>query len=270
MAAYSSNPAFNRSPAFSNVAAVAKKLETPTPAQLDEQFGRPSATPADTGRMTYQDTAVKTVIAFAVLVAGAAIGWNVPGIWVVGALVGFVLAMVNIFKKKISPALILAYAAFEGLFVGGISQAYQGIADGIVPQAVFTTLAIVGITLALFASGKVRASARATKIFLVAMVGVIAYSLVNVVLMFTGVSTGMFGLDSVTIGNTGIPLGVVVGILMVLLAAYSLVLDFDAIQQGVRRGAPAVYAWQGAFGIMVTVVWLYLTILRMIGLVRTN
>jgi uncharacterized YccA/Bax inhibitor family protein len=269
MAASSSNPAFRNSPAFSEVPAVAKRLETPSPAQLDEQFGRPSATPTDTGRMTYEDTTVKTLIAFAVLVAGAAVGWNVPGIWIVGGLVGFVLAMVNIFKKKVSPPLILAYAAFEGLFVGGISYAYQSQWAGIVPQAVFSTLAIVGITLALFANGKVRASARATRIFLIAMIGVVVYSLVNVLLMFTGVTTSMFGLDS-QLKIFGIPLGIVIGVVMVLLAAYSLVLDFDSIQQGVRRGAPRVYAWQGAFGIMLTVVWLYLTILRIIGLGRSN
>ncbi len=269
MAAYSSNPAFNRSPAFSNVPAVAKKLETPTPAQLDEQFGRPSATPSEMGRMTYQDTAVKTVIAFLVLVAGAAVGWNVPGIWIAGALIGFVLAMVNIFKKKVSPPLILAYAAFEGLFVGGISYTYQTLFDGIVPQAVFGTLAIVGITLALFASGRVRASKRATKVFLIAMLGYVAYAIVNSILMLTGVTHSMFGLDS-DFTIAGIPIGIFIGVLLVLLGAYSLVLDFDAIQQGVRRGAPQVYAWQGAFGIMVTVVWLYLTILRVIGLGRSN
>ena len=269
MAAYSSNPAFNRSPAFSNVPAVAKRLETPTPAQLDEQYGRPSATPSEMGRMTYQDTAVKTVIAFVVLVAGAAVGWNIPGIWIAGALIGFVFAMINIFKKKISPPLILLYAAFEGLFVGGISRFYESAYGGIVPQAVLGTLAVVGITLALFANGKVRASKRATKIFLIAMVGYVAYSLVNVVLLLTHVTTSMYGIDS-QFKIAGIPIGIFIGVLLVIMGAYSLVLDFDAIQQGVRRGAPAVYAWQGAFGIMVTVVWLYLTILRMIGLGRSN
>jgi uncharacterized YccA/Bax inhibitor family protein len=269
VATTNSNPAFRNSPAFSSVPAVAKRLVTPTPAQLDEQFGMPSATPRDTGRMTYESTAVKTVIAFAVLVAGAAIGWNVPGVWIVGALVGLVLAMVNIFKKKVSPPLILAYAAFEGLFVGGISRAYETLYAGIVPQAVFGTLAVIGVTLALFASGKVRASARATKIFLIAMLGYLAYSIVNVILVVTGVTSSMYGLDS-QVKIFGLPLGIVIGVLLVIMAAYSLVLDFDSIQQGVRRGAPGVYAWQGAFGIMVTVVWLYLSILRIIGLARSN
>jgi uncharacterized YccA/Bax inhibitor family protein len=183
------------------------------------------------------------------------------------ALIGFVLAMVNTFKKEPSPALVLAYAFFEGVFVGGISMLYAIIFGGsIVPMAVFGTLGVVGVTLALFASGKVRASKRATQIFLVAMVGYVAFSLVNAGLMVFGVTDSMFGLrDGVEI--FGIPLGIPLGILVVLLAAYSLVLDFDSVKRGVTAGAPRKYAWTAAFGIMVTVVWLYLEILRLIAII---
>jgi uncharacterized YccA/Bax inhibitor family protein len=136
-------------------------------------------------------------------------------------------------------------------------------------MAVFGTLGVVGVTLALFASGKVRASKRATQIFLVLLLGYVAFSLVNVVLMWTGVADSMFGMRDFQINIAGfsIPLGVPLGILVVLLAAYSLVLDFDGIKRGVTNGAPRKYAWTAAFGLMVTVVWLYLEILRLLAII---
>ena len=235
---------------------------------LDELYGRPAATPVETDRMSYEDTIVKTVIAFAILLAGAVVGWMVPILMIPGAIAGFVLALVNIFKKKPSRGLILAYAATEGLFVGGISYVFNGMWDGIVTQAIFGTLGVVAVTLALFASGKVRATPKMTKIFLIAMVGYAAFSLVNFGLMtFGATDDGMFGVRSVEI-IPGVPWGAVIGVLVVLLAAYSLVMDFEAIKAGVEAGAPRVYGWQGAFGIMVTVVWLYLEILRLIAIFR--
>jgi uncharacterized YccA/Bax inhibitor family protein len=133
-------------------------------------------------------------------------------------------------------------------------------------QATLATVAVVGVTLALFASGKIRASAKMTKVFMIAMVGYLVFSLLNLVLMWTGINDNAFGLRSVEI--MGIPLGVIIGVLVVFMAAYSLVLDFDQIQQGVRNGAPRVYGWVGGFGIMVTVVWLYVEILRIIAIAR--
>jgi uncharacterized YccA/Bax inhibitor family protein len=239
---------------------------TASATELDELYSRPAATPVDTDRMSYEDTIVKTVIAFAVLLATAVVGWFVPLLMIPGAIAGFVLALVNIFKKKPSRGLILAYAAAEGLFVGGISMVFSGRYEGIVTQAVLGTLAVVGITLALFTSGKVRATPKMTKIFLIAMVGYAAFSLVNFGLMAFGVTSGMFGLRSVEF--LGLPLGAWLGVLVVLLAAYSLVMDFEAIKAGVEAGAPRVFGWQGAFGIMVTVVWLYLEILRLIAILR--
>ena len=252
-------------------------------AQLEGAFAAPPAGAIETGRMTVEDTVLKTVALFAVLLVTAAVGWFwtmlpvtatnpnptiVP--WIVGALGGFVLAMVVIFtsRKKIRPALIFAYAAFEGLFVGGISAFFEFLWPGIVVQATLATLVVVGVTLALFASGKIRASKRATKIFMIAMIGYLVFSLVNLVLMWTGVAPGAFGLRSQEI--FGIPLGLIIGVLVVIMAAYSLVLDFDSIQQGVRNGAPRQYGCLGGFGIMVTVVWLYLEILRIIAIARSN
>ncbi|WP_179559092.1 Bax inhibitor-1/YccA family protein [Microbacterium sp. AK009] len=301
------NPAFNN-PAFQDPRAVqsypggarAASL-TPPPAdaagsasrggvdlaaqaQLEGAFAGPPAGSVETGRMTIEDTVVKTVSLFAILLVTAAVGWvwtlgglvpTTPNVsvlpMIVGGLAGFVLALVIIFtsRKKVRPALIFAYAAAEGLFVGGISAFFEVQWPGIVFQATLATLVVVGVTLALFASGKIRASARATKIFLIAMVGYLVFSLINVGLMLFNVpiAGGAFGLRSMEI-IPGVPLGLIIGVLVVIMAAYSLVLDFDQVQQGVRNGAPRQYGWLSAFGIMVTVVWLYIEILRILAILR--
>lgn len=265
------NPAFANSPAFSAKAAAQAAAKAaaapaiPTAGDLAQQYARPDATPEQMERMTYEDTMVKTVVSFVILLIGAAVGWFIPILTIPAALIGFVLALVNIFKKKPSPPLIIAYAAVEGIFVGGISSLFSQLWDGIVPMAVIGTLGVVGITLALFASGKVRASKRATKIFLVAIIGYAAFSLINFGLMAFGATDSMYGLRDVVIPGLNIPLGIPLGILVVLLAAYSLVLDFDNVKRGVEGGAPRIYGWTAAFGIMVTVVWLYLEILRLIS-----
>ncbi|HWT33701.1 MAG TPA: Bax inhibitor-1/YccA family protein [Microbacterium sp.] len=258
-------------------------------AHFEGAYAAPEAGALQTGRMTVEDTVYKTVALFAVLLVTAVVGWmwsassitvstngetTAPSVvpWLVGALGGFVLALAVIFtsRTKVRPALIFAYAAFEGLFVGSISLFFEFLYPGIVLQASLATLAVVGVTLALFASGKVRASKRATKIWMIAMIGYLVFSLLNVVLMVTGVlpQSAMFGMWSVKV--FGIPLGLIIGVLVVLMAAYSLVQDFDFIQQGVRNRAPREIGWLGGFGIMVTVVWLYLEILRIIGIARSN
>ncbi|GAB3600277.1 Bax inhibitor-1/YccA family protein [Microbacterium tumbae] len=255
-------------------------------AQLEGMYAAPAAGAIETDRMSVEDTVWKTAGLFGILLVTAAIGWvwTLGGLratpytdaslvpWMLGALGGFVLAMVVTFtsRKKVRPALIFAYAAFEGLFVGGISAFFETIWPGVVMQATLATVAVVGVTLALFASGKIRASAKMTKIVMIAMFGYLAFSVLNLILMWTGVLPAgqAFGLYSAEIA--GIPLGLIIGILVVFMAAYSLVMDFDQIQQGVRNGAPRKYGWVGAFGIMVTVVWLYVEILRILAILRGN
>lgn len=261
------NPAFSRNSAFSSQGAAA--ATNVSAQQLQEMYNQPATLP-DREVMTVENTVAKSAGAFAVLLVGAAVGWlltpAMPWLFWVGAIVGFVLALVNIFKREPSPALILAYAGAQGIFLGGISLMFETAYAGIVAQAVIGTLAVVGVTLALFASGKIRASAKATKVFLIAMVGYLVFSLVNVILMWTGVNDDPWGLRGVEI--FGIPLGLIIGVLVILMGAYSLVLDFDAIQQGVRNRVPKKYGWSGAFGIMVTVIWLYLEILRFLAIAR--
>ncbi|HEU4757386.1 MAG TPA: Bax inhibitor-1/YccA family protein [Agromyces sp.] len=255
------NPAFSRNEAFSNQGAVAV---------AQDMYNQPATLP-DREVMTIEDSIAKSAAAFGVLLVGAAIGWltveAIPFLWIGAGLVGFVLALVNIYKKEPSAPLVLAYSGVQGVFVGGISAWYEmAYGGGIVAQAVIATLVVVGVTLALFASGKIRASKRATKIFLVAMIGYLVFSLVNFGLMIFNVTDDPWGLRGAEI--MGIPLGVIIGVLVVIMAAYSLVLDFDYIQRGVQNRAARKYGWTGAFGIMVTVIWLYLEILRILAIAR--
>lgn len=241
----------------------------------DERFNKSNHVEINVGNpkqglMTVENTITKAVILFAMLLVSAAVGWLLlpPVLLLPLALVGFVLGLVNVFKKEISVPLTMAYAVVEGLVVGMISMFFESAYPGVVAQAVIATLCVLGVVLALFANGKVRQSAKATKIFLVATLGYIVFSLVNFGLMATGTIDGMYGIRGMEIGNTGIPVGVPLGILAILLASYSLVMDFTFIQQGEINRLPEKFGWRGAFGLMVTIVWLYLEILRLLGIMR--
>ena len=264
-----SNPAFSRNAAFGAPGTLAT-TKAVSNTELQEMYNAPSAGAQDTDRMTYEDTIGKTVLSFVLLLAAAALAWVITPTTliplIVGGIAGFVLGLVNVFKKEPSPPLILAYAAAQGLFVGGISIVFEQIYPGVVTQAVLATLVVVGVTLALFASGKIRASAKATKVFLIAMIGYSVFSLVNFGMMVFGATDNAFGLRSAEI--FGIPIGLLIGVLAVIMAAYSLVLDFDFIQRGVNNRAPRKYGWTGAFGIMLTVVWLYVEMLRIFAIAR--
>ena len=234
--------------------------------QLQDMYNRPAAGPADVGRMTFDDVIVKTAACLGILVAGAAVtlvvGMGLASLlMMVGVLGGFVLGLVNTFKKQPSPALILAYAGLEGLFLGGLTRILDGMYPGVGLQAVVGTLSVFAVTLLLFKSGKVRATPKAMRFFMIAMVGYALFSIVNLVMMMTGVLDQPFGLRS------GI-IGVVIGILAIGLAAFSLVMDFTSIEAGVRAGAPQRFSWTAAFGLTVTLVWLYVEIIRLLAILR--
>ena len=240
--------------------------QTMTHDQLQQMYNQPAAGPAETGRMTFDDVIIKTAACLGVLIAGAAVTLFVSMplaslLMIVGALGGFVLALVNTFKKQPSPALILAYAGLEGLFLGGLTRVLDTMYPGVGLQAVIGTLSVFAVTLLLFKSGKVRATPKAMKFFLIAMVGYALFSVVNLVMMMTGLTTEPFGLRS------GI-IGVAIGILAIGLAAFSLVMDFTSIDEGVRNGAPERFSWTAAFGLTVTLVWLYVEIIRLLAILR--
>jgi uncharacterized YccA/Bax inhibitor family protein len=240
--------------------------------QLQQMYNRPAAGPAETGRMTYDDVIVKTAICLAAVMAGAAVTLFVSlplasMLMIVGALGGFVLAMVNTFKKQPSPALILAYAGLEGFFLGGLTRILDGMFPGVGLQAVIGTLSVFAVTLLLFRSGKVRATPKAMRFFMIAMIGYAVFALVNMVMVWTGAVQSPFGL-STSIEILGIPLGVFIGLLAIGLAAFSLIMDFTSIEAGVRSGAPQRFSWTAAFGLTVTLVWLYVEIIRLLAILR--
>jgi uncharacterized YccA/Bax inhibitor family protein len=234
---------------------------------LDAMYQSPSATTADTKRMTYDDVIIKTGGLLALLVVVAAATWTlVPGpmlgtvLWV-GLIGGFVLGLVNAFKRNPSPALIVAYTVFEGAFLGAISLMYNAMFEGAVTQAVIGTVSVFAVSLFLFRSGKVRVTPKFTRWLMFALIGYALFSLINFVLVMTGVM-GEFGL------RNG-PIGVVVGLIAVGLAAASLIVDFDSIKRGVEAGVPAKMAWAAAFGLLVTLIWLYLELLRLVTIISS-
>lgn len=240
--------------------------------QLQDMYNRPAAGPSDTGRMTFDDVIMKTAACLAAVVAGAAVTLLVaPGLsnllMIVGALGGFVLALVNTFKKQPSPALILAYAALEGLFLGGLTRILDGMYPGVGLQAVIGTLSVFAVTLVLFKSGKVRATPKAMRFFMIAIIGYAVFALINMVMMWTGAVDSPFGLRT-SVEIFGIPLGVFIGLLAIGLAAFSLIMDFTSIEAGVRAGAPQRFSWTAAFGLTVTLVWLYVEIIRLLAILR--
>ena len=276
------NPIFRNSPVFNeprrgSLARTAPAFGTAgamtaDAAALEQMYGAPPATTRETGRMTYDDVIVKTGGLLALLVTVAAVTWFVaPQLFFVGMIVGLVLGLVNAFKKVPSPALIIAYAVAEGVFVGGLSYVVQAMvttpgteAGSIVVQALLATGATFVAALLLFRSGKVRVTARSVRFLLIAMTGYLVFSLVNVALVWFGGMDG-WGLRS-EVSVMGIPLGVLVGVFAVGLAAYSLIVDFDSIKRGVEQGVPARFAWTAAFGLIVTLVWLYIEFLRIFAI----
>jgi uncharacterized YccA/Bax inhibitor family protein len=238
--------------------------------QLDAMYQSPSATTADTKRMTYDDVIIKTGGLLALLVVVAAATWTlVPPamlgtVMIVGLIGGLVLGLVNAFKRNPSPALIVAYTVFEGAFLGAISLSFNYLYEGVVLQAVLGTVSVFAVSLFLFKSGKVRVTPKFTRWLMFAMIGYALFSLINLVLMWTGV-LGEFGMRSWGGGLVGI----VVGLIAVGLAAASLIVDFDSIKRGVEAGAPAKMAWAAAFGLLVTLIWLYLELLRLLAIVSS-
>lgn len=276
------NPAFASNPALNGKTLSAEELNriyNEPAAQLnrpgvDTPAEAPVSQPqvhASNDPMTYEDTIAKTAGLFVTVLLFGAIGWmtstTMPFLFMVGAIAGLVLGLVNAFKREPSPVLIFLYSAAQGLFLGGISMFFEMQWPGIVVQAVLGTLAVFFVTLVLFRSGKVRTSPRATKIFLIAIIGYAVFTLVDVFLMIFGVVPGMFGTREIMLFGW-LPLGVVVGVLAVLLAAYSLVMDFEFVKNGVENRVPRKYGWSAAFGLMVTLIWLYIEILRIIAIVR--
>ena len=234
--------------------------------QLGQSYNAPAASSIRTGRMTIEDVVAKTGFLFAILVVVGAIAWGAnlgQGALLIGFLGGFVLAMVISFSKTIKPGLVVAYAALQGLALGTISKYYETFYPGIVSQAVIGTIAAFTGVLFMYRSGRLRATPQFTRAVIGAAIGYFILGLVSLVASFFGVGQG-YGFYGVS------GLGLLLAVAGVALASFFLVLDFDQIEKGVAAGVPEKESWRASFGLMVTIVWLYLEVLRLISILRNS
>ena len=237
-------------------------------AQQDLQYGAPPQAPVSTGRMTMDDVVMRSAMTLGTVVLGAILAWALLpvsstsyGLAIGAGLVAFVLAIVQSFKRKAVPALILGYAAFEGVFLGVISEMFNSRWSGAPFQAVLGTMAVTGATLLVYKAGWIRVTARYARIGMTIAIAFILVMAVNLLLVAFGVAPDG-GLRS-----NG-PLGVIVGVLAILLGAFFLTLDFKQIEDGVAYGAPREESWLAAFGLTLSLVWIYLELLRLISIFR--
>jgi len=234
--------------------------------QLEQSYNAPAASSIRTGRMTIEDVVAKTGFLFAILVVVGALAWGAnlgQGSLLIGFLGGFVLAMVISFSKTIKPGLVVAYAALEGLALGTLSHYYETINPGIVSQAVIGTIAAFAGVLFMYRSGRLRATPQFTRAVMGAAIGYFILGLVSLVASFFGVGQG-YGFYGVS------GLGLLLAVAGVALASFFLVLDFDQIEKGVAAGVPEKESWRASFGLMVTIVWLYLEVLRLLSILRND
>ena len=262
----SRNPVFGRSEEFSRRGGYASfDTRTPTPSagELQDMYGSPSATTADTGRMTIDDVVMRTAALFTVLLVTAGATWQFLkptsfGLVLVAALVGVGLSFAIQLSKTIRPPLMFLYAAVEGVFIGGISHVFNIQYPGIVGQAVLGTLATFAAMLALYRFRIIRVTPKFQRTLLIAGAGYFVFTLINL-------GFSVFSGNSVySVGG----LGLLVSAFGVGLAAFFLTLDFDFIERGISNGLPERYAWIGAFGLVTTLVWLYVEILRLLAILR--
>jgi uncharacterized YccA/Bax inhibitor family protein len=238
---------------------------------LTKQFGTgkepevAAPTIIDTGdRMTMSSVLKRTGLLFLLLLVGAGFGWaNAvaigPIFW--GALIStIILLIVTVIRPQWVKVTGPLYALAEGVLVGAISRIYSDIWDGIVVQAVLATLAVFVAMLFLYANRIIRVTQRLRSTIILATVGVALFYVVSIVL-------SLFGADMPFVWDGG-AFSILISAVIVGIAAFNLLLDFDIIEHGIREGAPAWMSWFAAFGLMVTVVWLYLEILRLLALTR--
>ena len=224
-----------------------------------------------TGRtMTVAGTASATAVLFLLLLAAAVVGWlgvdapqgevyKFPAYAIGGLLVGFVLAIVLAFKPHLAKFLAPVYAIAEGLFVGAISKAYETYYDGIVVQAAGATIGVFVVMLAMYSLRIIKVTDRFRRIVIGATLGLAAFYLFSFI-------AGFFGANLIPSGSSTMSIGF--SVLVAGLAAMNLALDFDFIDKAEAAGAPKHMEWFAALGIMVTLVWLYLEILRLLAKMR--
>ncbi|MFD5796585.1 Bax inhibitor-1/YccA family protein [Streptomyces diastatochromogenes] len=239
-------------------------------AQQGVQYGAPPQAPATTDRMTMDDVVMRSALTLGTVAVGAVLAWVLLpvsatsyGLAFGAAIIAMVLGLVQSFKRTPSPALILGYAAFEGVFLGVISEIYNSRWSGAPFQAVLGTLAVAGATLLVYKAGWIRVTARYARIGMAIAIAFVLVMAVNLLLVAFGVAENG-GLRSMG------PLGAIVGIIAIVLGAFFLTLDFKQIEDGIAYGAPRNESWLAAFGLTVNLVWIYVEMLRLVAIFSNN
>lgn len=243
---------------------------TPSAAELQGMYNQPAYYGPRTGQryMTLDSVVQRTAAMLFVLLAAGGVAWvampddlAVPAL-VVSAIGGVGLGLYMSFTGRANAPLALIYAGLEGVLLGMISHTFETRWPGIVVQAVLGTVMVAGGMLFVYKIGAIRVTPRLTRIIVGATLGVFGLMIVNMVAyLFTDGGLGL---------RSGGPLAIVFSLVCIVIAAFNLVLDFDMIEQGIRRGADEKFAWLAAFGLVVTLVWLYLEILRLLSYLRDN
>ena len=220
--------------------------------------------------MTIQGTVNKTGLLLLFVVVSAAWTWGLAHSenpdaaypWMLGGLIGgLVVALVTIFKKEWSPVSAPIYALLEGLALGGISAIFNKMYDGIAVQAISLTLGVMFVMLLAYKLRIVQAT-RGFKLGVIAATGGIA------IVYLINMAMSLFGHSQMSFLNAATPLGIGISLFVVIIASLNLIIDFDMIETGARMGAPKYMEWYGAFGLMVTLIWLYMEMLRLLSKVR--
>ncbi len=235
-----------------------------------QQYGQPPVQAPPEARMTFDDVITKTAIVMGLLVVTAALSWMfipTPAMYpalIISALLGFGAVLLVSFRRNISPPLVFAYAAIEGVFIGMISKIFESYYPGIVAQAVLGTFVAAGVTLAAYKIFNIRVTPKFQKIVILSTIAFAALMLVNFVF---SIFTGGAGLRGGITGPVSL-LAIGISAIAIILCVLNLILDFDYIEKGVAMGAPSSESWRGAFGLTVTMVWLYIEILRILSYLR--
>lgn len=240
---------------------------------LQDLYNQRSAGPVQMGRVTLDDVVMKTLGLFSIVVVVGAASWlavdSSPNqalgfpLLLGGMLGSLALGLVIAFKKTISVPLIVLYAVLEGVFVGAVSSLFNTLFEGIVTTAVIATVCTFAGMFLGWKVGIIRVTDRSRRIFGMAVIGYLLFGLVNLVVAMMG-GGGGFG-----IGGSGL-LGIGISVLGVGLASYSLAVDFDSVDRAVAAQAPEKYSWLLAHGLIVSLVWLYLEILRLLARLRSQ
>lgn len=234
-------------------------MRTGNPTLSTKTFQQAGQAISGDGAMTVNGTINKTAALFLILLLGASISWYQPSslfIWG-GAIGGFIIAMVTIFKKQWAPVTAPIYAGLEGLFLGGISLQYASMYNGIVFNAVLLTIGIFAAMLMIYQSGLIKVTQQFRMGVVAATGGIFLVYLASIVLSFFGINISLIHGDGL--------MGIGFSLIIVGVAALNLVLDFDMVEKGVESNAPKYFEWYTSFALMITLVWLYIEILRLLS-----